>query len=279
MSKSQKGRRRKKARKSHPDATLGTRVDEVSIDIDYQIIEHFSKHLYGSPNKAVEELVSNGFDAFAGEVRVYVPGPLCPAHVVVWDDGASMDTAGLKGLWLIASSPKTAVGRVARGPQGTEREMIGKFGIGKLAAYSVGRSIAHLCRIQDDYFLVAVDFAALTGENLAGPTIPRTEPVRRPILKLTTAEVEAYVGRLFDSRPASLSAMLQKEHWTFAIIGDLRQFDRPGDLSPGMLSWILGNGMPLRPDFQVFVNDAAVESRLARDGIVGTWDFAKLEDT
>src|SRR5690348_9979823 len=118
-----------------PPDTFDGPIDEVVLEIDYQIIEHFSKHLYGSPNRAIEELVSNGFDAFAREVHVYVPGPICPSHVVVWDDGDSMDVHGLKGMWRIASSPKVAVGRVARGPKGAQRQMIGKFGIGKLASY------------------------------------------------------------------------------------------------------------------------------------------------
>jgi hypothetical protein len=53
---------------------IGAKAGEVSISIDYAIIQHFSEHLYGSPNKAVEELVTNGYDALASDVRVYVPG-------------------------------------------------------------------------------------------------------------------------------------------------------------------------------------------------------------
>jgi len=77
----------------------GTRVDTVQVNIDHRIIEHFSQHLYASPNKAIEELVANGFDAFASEVRVYTPGSMTPERLLVWDDGESMDVAGLKSLW------------------------------------------------------------------------------------------------------------------------------------------------------------------------------------
>ena len=48
-------------------------VGKVVLQVDYQIIEHFSERLYDSPNKAVEELVANSFDAFATEVRVFTP--------------------------------------------------------------------------------------------------------------------------------------------------------------------------------------------------------------
>lgn len=86
---------------------LGTAIDDVVLNIDYQIIEHFSEHLYGSPNKAVEELIANSFDAAATKVWVYVPGTHTEKYVVVWDDGNGMDQPGLHELWWIARSPKS----------------------------------------------------------------------------------------------------------------------------------------------------------------------------
>lgn len=41
-----------------PDS-LGEQVETIYVDIDYEILSHFSSHLYQSPNKAIEEL---GFD-------------------------------------------------------------------------------------------------------------------------------------------------------------------------------------------------------------------------
>ena len=41
------------------------------------------------------------------------------------------------------------------------RKLIGKFGIGKLASYSVGRRITHLCKSDDGYLLVHIDYRAL----------------------------------------------------------------------------------------------------------------------
>ncbi len=57
-------------------------VSTVQVAIDYAIIEHFSQHLYGSPNKAIEELVSNSFDAFASKVFVYIPGKYTTKGIV-----------------------------------------------------------------------------------------------------------------------------------------------------------------------------------------------------
>lgn len=110
----------------------GNVVDQVSLDVDYQIIEHFSRHLYDSPNKAVEELVANGFDAFATEVLVFTPGRYTAGRLLVWDDGESMNVDGLKKLWWIARSPKS--GERVEERNGKEWKIIGKFGIGKLAS-------------------------------------------------------------------------------------------------------------------------------------------------
>ena len=64
--------------------SVGKVVAKVALNIDYGIIDHFSNHLYGSPNKAIEELVANGFDAFATWVRVFLPNEYTPKNVVVW---------------------------------------------------------------------------------------------------------------------------------------------------------------------------------------------------
>lgn len=61
----------------------GAAVDNVVAEIDYAILDHFSSHLYTSPNKAVEGLVANGFDAFAASVFVYVPGRFADDRLVV----------------------------------------------------------------------------------------------------------------------------------------------------------------------------------------------------
>src|ERR1700760_2200787 len=110
-----------------PDDQLGVQVDEVVVDIDYEIIEHFSQNLYGSPNKAVEELVANGYDALATVVYAYAPGAQVGPRVVVWDDGNSMDIAGLKELWHIAHSPKAGGKRQVSSDRVAGRAVIGKF--------------------------------------------------------------------------------------------------------------------------------------------------------
>lgn len=254
-------------------SVVGTKIDQVSLEIDYQIIEHFSKHLYGSPNKAIEELVANSFDAFAHQVRVYISSNYASTRVIVWDDGTSMDAVGLKGLWQIAASPKRdESSRTARGPQGEERKIIGKFGIGKLASYTLGERMVHICRKNDQFLTVSVDYDEVrksTTKGAAGDHISYQSPIR----ELSAAEAEELAKACFDSLPSTFASMFQKPHWTLAVIERLKVFD----LTPGRLIWVLGNGMPLRPDFQVWVNEQTVIPKLERGAPVASWDFEHEE--
>jgi hypothetical protein len=249
-------------------AGVGDEVDTLVLDIDYHIIEHFSKHLYSSPNKAIEELVCNGFDAWATEVRVYLPGRFTLNHVLVIDDGQSMDIGGLKTLWHIADSPKVGE-RIAIGPNGQQRRMIGKFGIGKLASYTVGSTITHVCRREGVYFAVEVDYADIM-QGSGGNSTSSPKPVG--IRKIEQQEATEFLKAHFAEFPQSLVEFLDRPHWTVAIIGRLKidKFPR------GRLRWVLGNGMPIRPDFRVLVDEEAVVPALAREN-PASWDMASSE--
>lgn len=249
-------------------AGVGSEVDTLILDIDYHIIEHFSKHLYSSPNKAIEELVCNGFDAWATEVRVYLPGRFTRNHVLVIDDGFSMDIGGLKTLWHIADSPKVGE-RVAVGPKGEQRRMIGKFGIGKLASYTVGNTIAHLCRREDEYYAVEVDYADIM-EGPGGKSTGNPKPVG--IRKIERDEAREFVRAHFAEFPQDLVEFFDRPHWTVAIIGRLKVDNFPR----GRLRWVLGNGMPIRPDFHVTVDDESVVPALARENPT-SWDMSSAE--
>lgn len=241
-------------------------VDQVELQVDYQIIEHFSEHLYASPNKAVEELVANSFDAFATEVRVFTPGQYILDRVIVWDNGEAMDIEGLKQLWWIAKSPRAIGDRIAE-RAGKTRKIIGKFGIGKLASYSVGQVISHVCRHEGEYYLVSIDYGRLSGSDNK-PPVSAQNPVRAPVISLPKEDAIELLEALFHKRPPSMDYMLGQQSWTFAVIEKLKHRDLPS----GRLMWVLGNGMPLRPDFAIQVNESEVTSRLKKESFKD-WDF------
>ena len=57
-------------------ASAGTATDNIEVRLSYRIVELFSEGLYASPNKAVEELVTNSFDAGAQIVQVLLSSNL-----------------------------------------------------------------------------------------------------------------------------------------------------------------------------------------------------------
>lgn len=252
----------------------GTPIRDVPVEIDYAIIEHFSKHLYGSPNKAVEELVSNSFDALASSVYVYVPGVFTEDQVLVWDDGESMGVENLHRLWWIAQSPKDdGAQRIAESEDGKrKRQMIGKFGIGKLASYAVGHRLTHLCRRSERFLRVSVDYKRIPHIQDLEEGAERQTP-RTSMIELSEEEAREYVLSLFNEEPDAMSKIWDGEHWTLAIVDQLKE---DVHLTEGRLGWVIGNGMPLRPDFKVWVNDKSVQSKLAR-GARASWDVYELK--
>ena len=237
---------------------VGQEIDTVWVAIDYAILQHFSKHLYASPNKAVEELVTNGYDALAAHVDVYLPGRFGKERLLVWDDGDSMDGVGLKRLWWIARSPKTDTGddRIATSSDGKRtRKMVGKFGIGKLASYAVGDRLSHLCRQGDEFLLVSVDYndaPKLTDQ----PDDQSERGFATPLLRLSKEEAHEFALGQFAEMPTDFDKLFERETWTLAIVDDVKD---DITLYPRRLSWVLGNGMPLRPDFAVSVNGTKVK--------------------
>src|SRR5713226_6646730 len=99
-------------------ATAGSETEKIDVRLSYRIVRLFSEGLYASPNKAIEELVANAFDAGARRIVVFLPADFHTqgATIAVLDDGEGMNAEGLKQHWLIGKSikrvlPKLPLGR------------------------------------------------------------------------------------------------------------------------------------------------------------------------
>src|SRR5437667_4164641 len=100
-------------------ATAGSETEKLDIRLSYRIVRLFSEGLYASPNKAIEELVANSFDAGAQRVQVLPSANLHDqnATILVIDDGEGMGIDGLKQHWLIGVSNKRKLGKLPRSRQ------------------------------------------------------------------------------------------------------------------------------------------------------------------
>src|ERR1043165_5405030 len=135
--------------------TVGKETEKIDVRLSYRIVSLFSEGLYASPNKAIEELVANSFDAGARTVAVFLPADFHEqgATIAVLDDGEGMDDEGLKQHWLIGKSDKRDLTTLPR-----DRKQIGKFGIGKLATYVLANRLSHVSKKGGKYFSTSMDY-------------------------------------------------------------------------------------------------------------------------
>ncbi len=267
-----------------PFHLAGSVADKINVDISLQIIGLFSEGLYSNPNKAVEELVSNSFDADASNVHVVLsPDRRAPdSSIVVIDNGIGMDGDGLKVHWIVGDSRKARNRATTAG-----RRTIGKFGIGKLAAYVLGNRLTHISRVGTQYFSTSMDFSSIQRTVNAddATAVPTPSAIKLDLRQLTEPEAKAALGSWLTTKAGRKDLKLfgpsASKHWTAAIISDLKPM--AADLSSGMLRWVLSTAMPMRDDFVLYLNDVRVAASKDTAKRVGNWTlgrqikFAKIE--
>ncbi|MBI5866945.1 MAG: ATP-binding protein [candidate division Zixibacteria bacterium] len=176
-------------------ATTGTETEKIDIRLSYRIVSLFSEGLYASPNKAIEELVANSFDAGAGRVVVLLPADLHAqdATIAVLDDGEGMDADGLKLHWLIGKSLKRGLATLPLG-----RQQIGKFGIGKLATYVLANRLTHISWKGGKYYSTSMNFR--TVDDRGGEEIEPKTPIKISLRELTEEEAKNALKSWTDAR-------------------------------------------------------------------------------
>ena len=246
-------------------ALAGDEVDEISVFISYDIIRLFSEGLYKSPHKAIEELVSNSYDAEAGRVHILLPDsqdgvkPLSPLWVI--DDGHGMNSEGFHQLWRVADSAKT------NASASNGRLPIGQFGIGKLAAYVLAWRLIHLSRVHDHFLLTVMNFRTVTGRQADNP-----QPAKISLREVDEQTARVLLADVEERDPLAWKLLFgangRDRSWTVAGLSDFR--DLYGQLSVGTLRWVLSTGLPLHADFQVYLDSELVASSKERLKVIKT---------
>ena len=254
-------------------ASIGKETDDIEVRLSYRIVELFSEGLYTSPNKAVEELVANSFDAGAQQVHVILSPNLHDqdATIVVIDDGEGMDQEGLKCLWLIGISNKRELPSL---PQG--RKQIGKFGIGKLATYVLANRLTHISKRGSEYYSASMDYLAI--DRRVGRDIEPKSPVKIALRELTAAQAEQAVkpwieSAAFQATNAVLFGEESPDSWTVGIMSALK--DKVHEIKPGVLRWVLRTALPLRPDFSIWLNGEKLEPSKEEKDRLKRWVIGK----
>ena len=253
---------------------LGKKMGDIEVSISYKIVDLFSDGLYSSPNKAVEELVANSFDAGAKRVHVLVPPDIAnsqtDASIVVIDDGSGMGPDELRQHWRIGVSDKRASQRPPHG-----RLQIGKFGIGKLATYVLANQLTHIGKRDGKYFTASMDYGRIGRDQ--NSDISASKTIEIELRELTGPEAEQAVNKhtrpfgfqehnmpLFGDGPKS---------WTICVMSDLKP--KAKDIKLGRVEWILGTALPLSSDFSVWLNGTKIESRKLSGKRIRRWVIGK----
>jgi hypothetical protein len=241
---------------AQPYTTVGNEFTTISVSISYRIIELFSAGLYKSPNKAIEELVSNSWDAEAQNVWLFFSPNLAAADAAVWvvDDGTSMDLQGLVELWQIADSPKVAT----RDDPNAARPQIGKFGIGKLATYILARTLTYICKKGDQVLAVTMDYDRVDTTSKPGNV------VKLGVRELESSDVEAALNplRALQGGNGVVDELLDTlddpdASWTVATLSSLKPMAQ--NVKTGMVRWLLATALPRSPGFAIQVDGTKVK--------------------
>jgi hypothetical protein len=254
-------------------ATSGAETEKIDVRLSYRIVSLFSEGLYASPNKAIEELVANSFDAGARTVAVLLATDFHDqnATIAVIDDGEGMDGPGLKQHWLIGKSDKRDLTKLPLG-----RQQIGKFGIGKLASYVLSNRLTHISKKGRKYYSTSMDFKIV--DDRGEEEIEPKTPVRIALRELTEDQAKKALTEwtgtaAFQKSKIKLFGAGAPKSWTFAILSDLK--DKVHEIRRGRLEWVLRTALPLRDDFSIYLDGAKLVPSKAGKGRIKTWVLGK----
>ncbi|GAA0220117.1 hypothetical protein GCM10009527_015440 [Actinomadura nitritigenes] len=230
---------------------------KIPVHVSYEIIRLFSEGLYQSPQKAVEELVSNSYDAGASEAHVILPlvdssseEPTSPLWVI--DDGHGLDEEGFFGLWRVAGSRKAQPGSAVKG-----RAPIGQFGIGKLAAYVLAWRLTHISSVDGAIRVTSMNFRRLQDIH----QYDAASPLDLDLKSLTVDEAKRILSSIEERDPQAWALMFGPDaapSWTAAGLTDFK--DLYNKLSTGRLAWVLSSGLPLHSNFRIFLQGKEISS-------------------
>ena len=115
-------------------------VKELEMKFDPKTIEHLGVKMYSTLPPALAELISNAYDADAGNVKVRFVTVGSRKSITVKDDGHGMSAEDIQQKFLV-------IGRNRREKDGDKptsrfgRFATGKKGLGKLALFGLAKSI------------------------------------------------------------------------------------------------------------------------------------------
>lgn len=252
---------------------LGNHAGDITVSLSNELVQLLSDQLYSSPLKAIEELIVNSYDANAKKCAIFIPnldGMFAPTNdIIVFDNGEGMNLEGLSNLWQIGRSNK----RTEEITKRFDRKLIGKFGIGKLATYSVASEISYISKAEGKIRSISLDYNSFSSSSSGAGN-----PINLPVLEIIN-ESEFYSSELmksilYDACIDFNEDILNSESWTIVILQKLKP--KATDLKLGRLKWILSTAMPLNNGFLLSLNGENIESSKSQYSKIAEFDITEI---
>ena len=129
-------------------------------------VTHLGRKLYSSAPPAIAELIANSYDAYATKCYVQLEKENNPNEslIVVADNGIGMDIQDLQDRYKSIGQQKKEI----EVPENmTPRKPMGKKGIGKLAAFSLGDSYTVYTKTDNSpsWYSFTLDYQAMIDDK------------------------------------------------------------------------------------------------------------------
>lgn len=226
------------------------------ISVKYDILDQVSSQLYNNPRRAIEELVCNSYDAAATECYVSTPNDN-QGCLQVLDNGVSMDEKELEDLWNVAGGKKRR--KEKEGKERTisketvkERRQIGKFGVGKLAAYALGDRLIHVATKNGKTRIISVKKDNIENNSTENP--PEAE-----IYEMSEDKARDYLENYLNDIPDPWKK--DWDSWTLAIVDEVNEDAAGKSLKPQYLDRMIKTAIPRSAKFIVYKNNKQIKPK------------------
>ncbi|MCO2282906.1 ATP-binding protein [Pseudomonas paraeruginosa] len=125
-----------------PRCGVANPTEPLKLELDLNVLNHLGINLYSNTPAVLTEIVANAWDADASRVDIEINS----STITITDNGIGMNYSDLRGKFLTVGYPRRDNGEIST-PSG--RQCMGRKGIGKLAMFSLAKSIVVITRKAD----------------------------------------------------------------------------------------------------------------------------------
>ncbi|QHF55490.1 MULTISPECIES: ATP-binding protein [Streptococcus] len=128
-------------------------IDKIDLQIAYGAVKHFGRNLYTSNPPAIAELIANSWDAYCTKCDIFYSetdsDTSKKTSLLILDNGIGMTDEELVKRYAVSGTEKN-VNLVRKPEDMTLRPYMGRKGIGKFSAFSLGNSYILYTKSIDD---------------------------------------------------------------------------------------------------------------------------------